>query len=61
MPKQVEGDRYQKMIDHCKGDALIPFTTMRNGPVDFAFLRKQMKSFPGKDWPDIMIRVGNLY
>jgi len=73
--KQVERERYQKMMDHCgKGpcgkDPFMAYATMRNGPVDFAFLRKycgppqsiavQMKSFPGINWGEMMVDVGNV-
>jgi len=38
--KALKGRRYRKMMDHCGGGPIVPFITMRNGPVDCAFLRK---------------------
>jgi len=68
--KQVERMRYQKMMDHFGRGPLIAYATMRNGPVDIAFLRKhmgqpqsiavQMKSFAGISWDNLILDVGNV-
>jgi len=68
--KRTEGERYQIMIDHCGGGPLTAYTNMRNGPVDFAFLRHynnepqsvavQAKSFNGKSWDQLIIDVGDV-
>jgi len=69
-PKRVEGQRFKIMMEHCTGGLFMPYITMRNGPIDFAFLRKynnepqsvavQAKSFPGSEWDNLNIDVGHV-